>query len=89
MLRDYFYSGHEKNKRRRVRKCCATMGSRHHQSFVGFGEIAFTSRHQKCKPQMEQRSAGGHDVIECEECRETITRCKSLTSPCRKAEPIR
>ena len=24
---------------------------------------------------MEQRSAGGHDVIECEDCRETITSC--------------
>ena len=24
---------------------------------------------------MEQRSAGGHDVIECEDCRETITWC--------------
>ena len=59
MLRDYFYSGHEKNKRRRVRKCCATMGSRHHQSLVGFGEIAFTSRHQKCKPQMESDLLGG------------------------------
>ena len=31
--------------------------------------------HQKYKPQMEQRSAGGHDVIECEDCRETITCC--------------
>ena len=31
--------------------------------------------HQKCKPQREQRSAGGHDVIECENCRETITWC--------------
>ena len=31
--------------------------------------------HQKYKPQMEQRSAGGHDVIECEDCRETITSC--------------
>ena len=31
----------------------------------------------------------GHDVIECEDCRETVTWCKSLTSPCRKAEPIR
>ena len=24
---------------------------------------------------MEQRSAGGHDVIECEDCRKTITWC--------------
>ena len=31
--------------------------------------------HQKYKPQMEQRSAGGYDVIECEDCRETITWC--------------
>ena len=31
--------------------------------------------HQKYKPQMEQRSARGHDVIECEVCRETITWC--------------
>ena len=31
--------------------------------------------HQKYKPQMEQRSAGGHDVIQCEDCRETITWC--------------
>ena len=31
--------------------------------------------HQKYKPQMEQRSAGGHDVIECEDCRKTITWC--------------
>ena len=31
--------------------------------------------HQKYKPQMEQRSAGGHDVIECADCRETITWC--------------
>ena len=31
--------------------------------------------HQKYKPQMEQWSAGGHDVSECEECRETITWC--------------
>ena len=30
---------------------------------------------QKYKPQMEQRSAGGHDVIECEDCCETITWC--------------
>ena len=54
---------------------------------VGFGEIAFTSRHQKCRPQMEQWSAGGHDVIEYEDCRETITCGQRLTSPCRKAEP--
>ena len=46
------------------------------------------SRHQKCRPQMEQWSAGGHDVIEYEDCRETITCGKRLTSPCRKAEPI-
>ena len=31
--------------------------------------------HQKYKPQIEQRSVGGHDVIECEDCRETITSC--------------
>ena len=31
--------------------------------------------HQQYKPQMEQRSAGEHDVIECEDCRETITWC--------------
>ena len=54
---------------------------------VGFGQVAFSLRHQKCKPQMEQRFAGGHDVIECED--ESITWCKSLTSSCRKAEPIR
>ena len=31
--------------------------------------------HQKNKPQMEQWSAGGHDVIKCEDCRETFTWC--------------
>ena len=47
--------------------------------------------HQKYKPQMEQRPAGGHDVIECEDCRETITwcsRCVEEYAPCRKAESI-
>ena len=31
--------------------------------------------HQKYKPLMEQRSAGGRDIIECEDWRETITCC--------------
>ena len=34
--------------------------------------------HQKDKPQIEQRSTGRHDVIECKDWRETITLC----SPC-------
>ena len=39
------------------------------------GVIWMLSRrnHQKYKPQMVQRSAGGHDVIEREDWRETIT----------------
>ena len=40
MLRDYLYSCHEKNKRRRVRKCCATMGSRHHQKYKDVKQIS-------------------------------------------------
>ena len=31
--------------------------------------------HQKYKPQIVKRSAGGHDIIECEDYRETITWC--------------
>ena len=31
--------------------------------------------HQKYKPQIIKRSAGGHDIIECEDYRETITWC--------------
>ena len=34
---------------------------------------------------MEQQSAGGHDVIECEDCRETITWC----SRCVKESSLR
>ena len=34
--------------------------------------------HQKDKPQIEQRSTGRHDVIDCKDWRETITLC----SPC-------
>ena len=40
--------------------------------------------HQKYKPQIEQRSGEGHDVIECDDCRETTTwcsRCVEESSP--------
>ena len=46
--------------------------------------------HQKYKLQRERRSAGGHDVIECKDWRETITWCSRevFTSLCRFYLPI-
>ena len=36
---------------------------------------AISQKPPKVQPQIEQRFAGGHDIIECQDCRETITWC--------------
>ena len=51
----------------KISRCCGELSSLF---------MAWRARnHQKYKPQIEQRSAGRHDVIESEHYRETITWC--------------
>ena len=68
---------------------CICWSIRHPCIFGGDGRQGISPKPPKIQTANGTVICWGHDVIECEDCRETVTWCKSLTSPCRKAEPIR